>query len=249
MIYEEREPNDLSVPTMNCYFPHGIFTLGIILNSGIRSWATLPDGPDGLEWEAFVGRAGPVVRIGLAASSLVHSPIFGHVVAKWTGCIRSAAKGPMTAMMRRGESFGLLPGGFHEAAHTKYGKDRVVVSNKKGFIKYALQYGYKVVPAYSFGECYTYYNLQGLHGLRAWLAEQALPGIVVRGWLPLPWLPFPTPWGIHTVHGSGRQFPKIDVPTDEDVRVHHELFVADLRALFDRHKWRFGLEKAELEVL
>jgi len=151
--------------------------------------------------------------------------------------------------MKRRESFGLTPGGFHEAALFKYGNDRIVVSNKKGFIKYALQYGYKVVPAYSFGECYTYYNVPGFKALRYWLADHNLPGICFRGFAPFPWLPFTTPWGIHTIHGSGRQFPRIDAPTKKDIDHYHHLFVEDLRSLFDRHKWRFGQQGVELEVL
>mmetsp|Transcript_94633 Transcript_94633/g.244893 ORF Transcript_94633/g.244893 Transcript_94633/m.244893 type:complete len:133 (+) Transcript_94633:2-400(+) len=131
----------------------------------------------------------------------------------------------------------------------EYGKERVALSNKKGFIKYALVHGYKVVPAYSFGESYTYYNLRGFKRIRMWLADRNLPGIIFRGFAPLPWLPFQTPWGIHTIHASGRQFPKIAEPSTEDVDKYHALFVSDLRALFDRHKHRFGLNDVELEVL
>jgi len=246
MSYELREPNDNSVPTMQCYFPHGIFTLGLIINSGIRTAATWPNGKD---WSYYVGTTGPCVYIGLAATSLLRAPLFGHMVAKWTGVIESSAKAPFIAKMRNGESFGLLPGGFHEASLFEYGKDRVVVSNKKGFIKYALQYGYKVVPAYSFGECYSYWNLRGFHKIRLWLADQGLPGIAVFGFPLLPWLPLWTPWGIHTIHGSGRVFPKISEPTAEDVDKYHAIFVNELRELFNRHKHRFGMSAVELEIL
>jgi len=246
MSYEPREPNDNSVPTMQCYFPHGIFTLGIILNSGIRTAATWPDGAD---WKHYVGTTGPVPYLGLATDALLNAPLFGHFMAKWTGVIKSAAKGPFVKLMQKGESFGLLPGGFHEASLFEYGKDRVVVSNKKGFIKYALQYGYKVVPAYSFGECFTYRNMPGFRKIRFWLADQGLPGILIFGFPLLPLLPLWTPWGIHTIHGSGRIFPKISEPTKEDVEKYHAIFVSDLRALFDRHKHRFGMSDVELEVL
>eukprot|EP00927_Polykrikos_kofoidii_P071878 TRINITY_DN68078_c0_g1_i1.p1 TRINITY_DN68078_c0_g1~~TRINITY_DN68078_c0_g1_i1.p1 ORF type:complete len:349 (+),score=31.99 TRINITY_DN68078_c0_g1_i1:46-1092(+) len=246
MSYEERDPNDNSVPTMQCYFPHGIFTLGIILNSGIRTAATWPDGKD---WASYVGTTGPCPYIGLAAESLLRAPLFGHFVARWTGVIGSAAKSSFISRMRKGESFGLLPGGFHEASLTEYGKDRVVVGNKKGFIKYALQYGYKVVPAYTFGECYTYWNLPGFHRLRAWLADRGLPGIIIFGFPLFPCLPLQTPWGIHTIHGSGIKFPKIEEPTKADVDKYHAIFVADLQALFDRHKWRFGLAGVQLEIM
>jgi len=246
MSFEERDPNDLSNPTMSLYFPHGVFTLGLILNSGIRMAAT---GTNARDWHSYCGKTGPFPFIGLAAAKLVNAPIFGHMVAKWTGCIESSSRDTLVRKMQRGESFGLTPGGFLEASLFEYGKDRIVVTSRKGFIKYALQYGYNVVPAYSFGECHTYYNVRGFTAFRKWLADRDMPGIFIRGFALLPWLPFTTPWGIHTIHGTGRQFPKIEAPTKEDIDHYHNLLLKDVRSLFDRHKWRFGQQGVELEIL
>merc|ERR1712146_632560 len=123
----------------------------------------------------------------------------------------------------------------------EYGRERVYLKNRKGFIKYALQYGYKVVPAYSFGECYSYYNLRGFRRIRLWLADRGLPGICIFGYPLLPWLPLQTPWGIHTIHGKGLQLPKIVEPSAEDVDKYHSLFVDELCKLFANHRHRFGL--------
>lgn len=38
----------------------------------------------------------------------------------------------------------------------EYGKERIFYKSRKGWIKYALQYGYKVVPNYGFNEHKTY---------------------------------------------------------------------------------------------
>ena len=43
-----------------------------------------------------------------------------------------------------------------------------------GFIKYALQYGYSVVPVFAFGERKTYVNVQGAWSLRLWLNQYGL---------------------------------------------------------------------------
>ena len=89
-----------------------------------------------------------------------------------------------------------------------------------------LGHGYRVVPAYTFGECDTYYNLQpGGQALRERLADKGFPAICVTG--PLRWIPFMglVPFGrgvgLHTVHGEGRQFPKVDQPTKEQVQEYH----------------------------
>ncbi|CAM9488198.1 unnamed protein product, partial [Heterosigma akashiwo] len=57
--------------------------------------------------------------------------------------------------MEKGESFGIIPGGFEEATISKLGAQRVYLKKRKGFVKYALKYGYALVPVYTFGESDT----------------------------------------------------------------------------------------------
>ena len=85
-----RDPNDLSTPQMHCYHPHGIFTLGLILNSGIRSSAA-EHAPGTPLWRKYVGGCGRVPFVGLAAEQLVQMPVFRHVMVLWTGNIVSAS--------------------------------------------------------------------------------------------------------------------------------------------------------------
>ena len=58
----------------------------------------------------------------------------------------------MTEFMKKGENVALLPGGFQEATLYLRDRHRAYARNRKGFIKYALQYGYAVIPVYVFGE-------------------------------------------------------------------------------------------------
>ena len=41
---------------------------------------------------------------------------------------------------------------FQEATITCKDVDRVYIKDRKGFVKYALQYGYDLVPSYTFGD-------------------------------------------------------------------------------------------------
>jgi hypothetical protein len=141
---EKRDPDDISTPQMHCYHPHGIFTLGLIMNSGIRSSAA--EHSLGTElWAKYVGRCGRVPFVGLAAEQLVQMPVFKHIMVLWTGNIESASKGHMLAKMKRKECFGLCPGGFHELALFEKGKDRVYLK-KTGFIYYALKCKLSPIP-------------------------------------------------------------------------------------------------------
>ena len=56
--------------------------------------------------------------------------------------------------------FGILPGGMEEVALYTKGRERVYLKKRAGFIKYALQHGYLVQPAYTFGESDMYTSLQ-----------------------------------------------------------------------------------------
>ena len=50
--------------------------------------------------------------------------------------------------------------GFEEAAIHHADADRVFLKKRKGFVKYALQHGHSLTPAYVFGERSCYHNVQ-----------------------------------------------------------------------------------------
>lgn len=137
-------------PVLVAYHPHGMFCWGFFLHGGLHP---------------FYG-GGRVVLQGLVADALYRSPPFYWIWCTTLRVVGSASKANLTAKMKRRESFGLLPGGFEEATISSPGYDRVYLKRRQGFIKYALQYGYRVVPVYTFGESETYYNPPGLYGLR-----------------------------------------------------------------------------------
>lgn len=55
-------------------------------------------------------------------------------------------------MCEKGENFGLIPGGFEEATLNTTKENRLYLKKRKGFMKYALKYGYKIYPSFVFGE-------------------------------------------------------------------------------------------------
>ncbi|EEY54898.1 uncharacterized protein PITG_08464 [Phytophthora infestans T30-4] len=90
----------------------------------------------------------------------------------------SVAKATFQRIMPTGQSVSLIPGGFEEATLYRRGKHRVYIKKRFGFIKMALQYGYKVHPVYTFGEEYAYHTFPSLVKLRLKLNEFKLPGVV-----------------------------------------------------------------------
>ena len=215
-------------PGIVLYHPHGMFSWGFA---------------NGGAWNSFFYTKG---FLGLVASSLLHAPGFRLLFVKLLGGIDSAEKDSLVGKMKRGESFGLIPGGFHEATISHPGISRVFLKNRKGFVKYALQYGFTLTPVYTFGESSTYWNAPGFWGLRWWLNDRKLPSILPFGrwWFPL----LPRPVELNTIGGEPLKLPKIEKPTPNDVDMWHGVYVEHLKKHFDAHKKEFGGIEAESEL-
>ncbi len=80
--------------------------------------------------------------------------------------------------MKKNETLGIYPGGFEEATITSLTQSRVFLKNRKGFIKYALRYGYKLQIVYCFGEDKLYWVFEPLLQFRLLLNKFKLPGVL-----------------------------------------------------------------------
>jgi len=127
------EPNSRVITSVA---PHGILTCGWSFVVGSDTFASADS-----KW--------------LVAPAMMNLPFLGDLM-RWTGC-ESADPKSMHKVMKTGANIGLIPGGFNEISLFKRHHHRVFFKARKGFIKYALQYGYSVQPAYCFGEELSYW--------------------------------------------------------------------------------------------
>ncbi|KAG2767373.1 hypothetical protein PC129_g2922 [Phytophthora cactorum] len=182
----------------------------------------------------------------LVAESLFYFPIMRELV-NWMD-FSSASKAAFRKILRTGQNACLMPGGFEEATLYERGKHRVYIKQRFGFIKLALQYGYKVHPVYTFGEEYAYHIFPYLLKFRLKLNEFKMPGVLFFGRPECFYLPR-TDVDLITVVGKPLILPRIDHPTKEDIREHHEQYVATLQELFDRYKGVYAVDpEATLEI-
>ena len=179
-----------------------------------------------------------------ASNALIASPFF-RLLCRLTGKPSGCDKATMRRLMKKGGDLALIPGGFHEASIHSNKEDRVFLAKRKGFVKYALQFGYALVPVFVFGESKTYANVQGAWKFRLWLNNMGIPAIAPLGrwWCPL----LPRSVGLHIVAG-----PPLPPPAGMEegaapgaltpalVDAHHETYVAALRKLYDEHAPKFG---------
>ncbi|OWZ18473.1 LOW QUALITY PROTEIN: Diacylglycerol O-acyltransferase [Phytophthora megakarya] len=179
----------------------------------------------------------------LVPESLFYFPVMREL-SNWMD-YTSAAK---TKVLRTGQNVCLMPGEFEEATLYERGKHRVYIKQRFGFIKLALQHGYKVHPVYTFGEEYVYHTFPYLLKLRLALNEYKMRGVIFFGRSECFYLPR-TDVDLITVVGKALVLPRIEYPTKDDVKTYHKQYVSVLQGLFDRYKGVYPVDpKATLEI-
>ncbi|KAL3916185.1 MAG: hypothetical protein SGPRY_006929 [Prymnesium sp.] len=174
-----------------CYHPHGLIPIGFTLNGALRARASTPSSlPSWLPLDARCS--------GVQAPVLFCIPLLRHMLLAFGCCVPATKKG-MRELMSARTTFGIIPGGSEECAIHRTGEERLYLKKRQGFIKYALQYGYTVAIAYSFGESDLYRSLSWMRPLNLWLVKRfgfVLP--IFSGCLFCPLLPRPDV-ELHTV--------------------------------------------------
>jgi len=148
-------------------------------------------------------------------------------------------------LMKKEKNICFLPGGFEEATICSYNRDRIFIKSRKGFIKYALQFGYNVYPCYTFNENKIYYTFNYLETFRLLLNKIKIPGCVFYGkFFVLP----NSDVKLRTVIGKPLEFPTIANPTQEDIDKYHGLYIESIKNLFNKYRSDFNITE-EMEIL
>ncbi|ETL89557.1 hypothetical protein L917_11541 [Phytophthora nicotianae] len=209
------------------FHPHGVLTCGFSFN--------------GAHHMAFQRAACRWI----SAENLFYFPIMRDIL-HWME-FSSSAKASMQSIMSTGQNLCLLPGGFEEATLYQRGKHRVYIKKRFGFIKLALQHGYDIYPAYTFGEEYTYHAFPYLQWLRLQLNRFRIPGVIFFG-IPLCFYMPRSDVDLITVVGKPLRLPHIENPSKDVVKQYHDKYVEALRGLFDSYKGVYAVDPdAELE--
>jgi len=248
--------------SMWCMHPHGTsIGYGFILNGAMRFRTNHESKyvhPDSLHFGMSQERLRNAH--GVQAPILFKLPLIRNLMML-SGCSTPATKENLYALFQKNCDFGMLPGGMDEVALYKKGHERIYIQNRKGFIKYALQYGYQLIPCYTFGESDLYNSFNSIdHGFIG-RCNQSMQLYTLKHFgfvIPLFWGPYAKyglPWlprnniPINTVVGNTLQLPKIIHPTDDDIIKYHKLYMRHITDLFNSYKTQFGYGDRQLEIL
>lgn len=223
ILEEELDESKLLLPSV----PHGIITLTMslaILNGHpcLRKCSIL--GSRFLVWLPFSGLLSRIIGI----SGVNHNNFIKY--------------------MEQGKNIFFIPGGFECGTVTDWSRDRAFLSIRKGFIKYALMYGYKIHPIYNFGENKLFYTFKKYTILEKWgfiLNKIKIPLVIAFG----KFFIFPYDQvDLCCVIGKGIQLPKISKPSREDIEKYHCLYLSKLQELFNKYKHLYNASE-KLEII
>ncbi|KAH9891404.1 diacylglycerol acyltransferase-domain-containing protein [Xylariomycetidae sp. FL2044] len=233
------------------YHPHGIISHG--------AWAAFATDALGFS-EKFPG----ITNSLLTLDSNFRIPFYRDYVLAMG--VRSVSKESIVNILMKGglngEGMGrgvtVVVGGARESLEAEPGTLRLILKERKGFIKLAVRTGADLVPVLAFGENDLYDQLRPkehptVHKLQMFILKVwkfTLPFLHGRGIFnyDVGLMPYRRPLNI--VVGAPIQVRQAaSVDQDEINRLHH-LYVAELQKLWDRYKDEFAPDrKAEMQIL
>lgn len=183
----------------------------------------------------------------LAATALFRLPCTRDLCL-WMGAIDASRKSAEYAL-KKGLSLIVYPGGSKEVFNSNPSspKNRLVLKDRKGFIKLAIKQGAQLVPTYVFGEKWMYSMWRPPRAVwKAILRVLRVPLIVFWGRFGT-WMPYRKSLGI--VYGKPIAVKQDDNPSDEQVEKLHKQFMDATEEIFNDYKAHFGYKSNETIVV
>lgn len=176
-----------------------------------------------------------------------------------------ASKRNIIERLKSGKSIMLVPGGASEALHAHPGCFDLYLSNRKGFIKVAMETGCCVVPCLGFGENSIFdtammaqskdpLDSESTHSAVDPLRKSihaAQKSLQKKMTFSLPILTnfVPRRQGVTIVVGKPIRFEDTNGSDRAAVDKNHKLYLDSLRKLYDEHQGTYGEKGVELRVL
>lgn len=225
---------------LGCH-PHGIMSAGAFTCFSTESCG--------------VSELFPGVRATLAIlAGLFRLPLFREYIMSAGLCpVSKPSLAYLLSQSGKGNAVVIVIGGAAESLASSPGINTVVMKQRKGFVRVALEFGADLVPVYSFGENELFQQVilsEGSLGRRLQDLFKKIMGFAPCLFVGerMAFIPFRNP--VTTVVGSPISLPKRATPSDEEVDHYHKLYMEALSKLFHEHKVSCGLsESHKLQII
>ena len=173
--------------------------------------------------------------VGLGSRFALNLPLYGFHFKFWG--LEPVNPDNLKKLMKNRKTIGMLPGGFEEATITTPKELRIFIENRKGFIKYALKYGYTIRPAIVLKEHQLFNTLDCFTRFRLFLNKFKMPAVIF--WSRFG--PFmPSKVEIITVIGRGvrseKEWTGEYEPSFEEINEVHKKYKEEIERLYEKHK-------------
>ncbi|KAM5179988.1 2-acylglycerol O-acyltransferase 2 [Mantella aurantiaca] len=140
-------------------------------------------------------------------------------------------------------------GGAPESLDARPGAFTLLLKNRKGFVRLAIQHGASLVPVFSFGENELFDQVDNPKGSFVRMLQEklqkimgvALPLFHARGVFQYSFGLMPYRRPIHTIVGKPIQVVENSSPSDEEVDKLHTFYMEKLSELFEEHKTQYNV--------
>ena len=182
------------------------------------------------------------------SSSILSVPIMKHFLT-WSGAI-SAEKTNLIKYLSQGYSLNICPGGVQEVKYLNNNKEMVLfLKSRLGFTKLGLEQGVCIIPVITFGlhKIYDYYLFDWNDFL---LNLGRKVGFLPMIFFGLGGIPFaqPKPSPLTVVIGKPIQLPKIEKPSSEEIQKYHDIFLGEMRRVFEENKDANGMSDFTMRI-
>ncbi|KAJ3284869.1 Diacylglycerol O-acyltransferase 2 [Rhizoclosmatium sp. JEL0117] len=205
------------------YHPHGVIGMAAAFSFGTNALGVSEMFP-GVEMHLATLDAGFVV------------PGFRELLVH--GGAISVSKKSLNYALSHDQSVVVIIGGAAEAIDAIPGTNRLLLKNRFGFVKIALQNGADLVPVFGFGENDVWNQVENHEGTFVRRFQETFKKVTgvspVLAYGRYGVVPFRRP--VNVVVGEPLQCPKIEHPTNEEVEKYHALYVEALQKLYEKHK-------------
>ncbi|KAI4564467.1 hypothetical protein MJT46_010265 [Ovis ammon polii x Ovis aries] len=221
------------------FHPHGVLSIGVFTNLCSESTGF---------FSVFPGIQPHVTTINI----FFWIPFFRDYIMKG-GLVPVDKKSVAHILSRKGSGnlVVITVGGIKEALKTRPGANKLVLRNRKGFVRLALMHGADLVPIFSFGDNDLFVHPKKSLGFWwKWFIDQlykktgvALPLFYGRGVFQYSFgfIPYRRP--ITTVVGKPIEVQKTPHPSQQEVDRLHQRYMNELENLFEAHKLKYNVPK------